>query len=250
MDKVTETVIDALKQALAEPKEQRLFKTGKLAGLFASRAGIPGEAAAKALQDGLLEVVRNETKGKTVIEWVRHTPSAMDFLHEHESPVRALRDLHEVLQGTRAAVPIWLEDMRRELQTLSSRLTEEAERWTHRLEALGREVEEALRRVLGATTPLVPEGAGPDGPWAAQALAYLDRRQAAGATSDCPLPELFAALRQHDPELTLTGFHDRLRRLHDRQTLRLVPFAGPPTEMQEPEYALLDGNALLYYATK
>src|SRR5262249_19338256 len=115
---------------------------------------------------------------------------------------------------------------------------------------LSQEVEEAMRRVMGTTAPVVPEDAGPDGSWAAQALAYLDRRRAAGAPGDCPLPELFAALRQHDPELTVTGFHDRLRRLHDRQTLRLIPFAGSPTEMQEPEYALLDGNALLYYATK
>ena len=62
-----------LKQCLADPAEQRLFKSGKLDGLFASRTGTNAEAASRALADGLLEVVRTETKGKTTTEWVRLT---------------------------------------------------------------------------------------------------------------------------------------------------------------------------------
>src|SRR5438132_1107585 len=98
MDKVTETLLDALKLALAEPGEQRLFKSGKLPGLFAGRVGVNAEAAGQALRDGLLEVVRTEPKGKTTIEWVRITPRAMEFLHKQESPVVALTDLRTVLQ--------------------------------------------------------------------------------------------------------------------------------------------------------
>src|SRR5690349_7939914 len=60
MDKLTETLVDALKLALAEPGEQPLFKSGKLAGLFASRVGVNAEAAARALEERLLEVVRTE----------------------------------------------------------------------------------------------------------------------------------------------------------------------------------------------
>src|SRR5947208_13587040 len=101
MEKVTETLVDALKLALAEPGEQRLFKTGKLAGLFAGRSGVNAEAAAQALRDGLLEVVRTEAKGKTTTEWVRITPRAMEFLHQQESPVQALRELQAVLQMNR-----------------------------------------------------------------------------------------------------------------------------------------------------
>ena len=59
MDKVTEALIDALKQCLADPAEQRLFKSGKLDGLFAGRTGANAEAASRALADGLLEVVRS-----------------------------------------------------------------------------------------------------------------------------------------------------------------------------------------------
>jgi len=249
MDQVTETLVDALKLVLAEPGEQRLFKSGKLAGLFASRVGVNAEAAAQALRDGLLEVVRTESKGKSTIEWVRITPRAMEFLHQQESPVQALRDLRTVLQTNREAVPLWLSEMQHELQGLSNRLTEEAARWTHRLDALSEQVEAALRRAEAAE-PALPDATGTDAPWAVDALAYLDHRRAGGATADCPLPELFAALRDRYPDLSVNAFHERLRRLHDRRALRLLPFPGPPSEIPEPEYALLDGANLFYYATR
>jgi hypothetical protein len=248
-DKVTEALIDALKLALAEPQEQRLYKSGKLDGLFANRTGVNAEAAAQALRDGLLDVVRTETKGKVVTEWVRPTPAALEFLHQQESPVQALKDLLAILQMSKQGVPLWLADMQRELQTLVSRLTEEAQRWTHRLDALGQQVAEALRRAESAG-PTLPPGAVEDAPWAEDALAYLDKRQAAKIPGECPLPELFAALREKYPDLSVTAFHDRLRRLQDRRALRLLPYAGPAEAMVEPEYALLDGATLLYYAAR
>jgi hypothetical protein len=248
-DRTTEILLEALKYALAEPGEQRLFRSGKLAGLFASRSGVNAEAAAWAVREGLLEVVRTETKGRTAQEWVRLTPRGVDFLHDQESPVRALKDLQAVLQATREGVPLWLAEMRQELHALASRLTEEAQRWTHRLEVLSRQVEEALRRAEadGAHTP---EGAVATVPWAADALGYLDRRRGGGATTECPLPELFAALHPNWADLSLTAFHDGLRRLQDRRALRLLPFPGPPSELPEPEYALLEGTAVLYFVAR
>jgi hypothetical protein len=249
MDKVTEALVDALKLALAEPGEQRLFKSGKLPGLFAGRTGPSGEAAAQALREGLLEVVRTEAKGKTTTEWVRITPRAMEFLHQQESPVQALKDLRTVLQTNREAVPLWLAEMHHQLQELGNRLAEEAQRWTHRLDALSEQVERALRRAEAAG-PELPDGVATETPWAVDALAYLDHRRTGGAAGNCPLPELFAAMRDHDPDLSLNAFHEGLRRLHDRRALRLLPFTGSPSEMPEPEYALLDGSKLFYYVTR
>lgn len=248
-DKATETLVEALKQTLAEPAEQRLFKSGKLGGLFAGRTGVNAEASARALREGLLEVVRTETKGKTTTEWVRLTPAGVAFLHEHESPRRALEDLQAVLQANREGVPIWLLDMRRELQTLGTKLAEEAQRWTQRLEALSQRVEEALRRSEAAETQ-VGDGAVATVPWAREVLVYLDRRRQSGAAGDCPLPELFAAIRGGQPDLSVTDFHHGLRRLEDRHALRLLPFTGSASELSEPEYALLDGSLLLYYAAR
>src|SRR6516164_11407505 len=106
-DKLTEVLIDALKQGLLRPGEHRLYKSGKLDGLFPARTGVSAEAAARALREGLIETARTETKGKTVIDWVRVTPKAVDFVHEHESPLRALEELRDELRATRERVPAW-----------------------------------------------------------------------------------------------------------------------------------------------
>ncbi len=81
MDKVQDSLLSALKLGVAQPGEQRLYKSGKLAGLFPTRLGIHGEAAAAGLRDGLIEIVRTETKGKASIEWVRVTPRGIEHLH-------------------------------------------------------------------------------------------------------------------------------------------------------------------------
>jgi hypothetical protein len=248
-DKVTESLLDALKLALAEPGEQRLFKSGKLSGLFPSKSGPNAEAALQALRDGLLEVVRNEAKGKTTIEWVRLTPRGVNFVHDHESPVLVLRELRSVLQSTRDGVPAWLADLRHDVQALETRVTDEVQRVLHQLEALQNRVEEALRRA-DASGPQVPDGVKTTVPWALEALAYLDRRRSGGAAGECSLPELFAALREQGADLSLTAFHDGLRRLRDGRALRLLPFTDPTQQLPEPEYALLDGAAMFYYVAR
>src|SRR5207302_1766244 len=133
MDRVTSTLLDALRLALSEPGEHRLYRSGKLDGLFPGRGGVGGEAAARALADGLLELVRTETKGKTVIDWVRPTPRGVEFLHEHESPLHALEEVRTALRVNQEAVPAWLADMRAGLQALDARVVADAQKWTRKL---------------------------------------------------------------------------------------------------------------------
>jgi hypothetical protein len=245
-DRVEFALLQALKQALAEPGEQRLYRSGKLPGLVPTRTGANAQAASDAVSEGLLEVVRTEQKGKLAVEWVRLTPAGVSFLHAHESPRAVMRELHAALQTTKAGVPVWLEGMQREVQGLSDKLADEMDRLLHRLDALASRVEEALRRA-DAEIPALEEGVAKAVPWAADVLFYLDRRRQSGAAGDCPLPELFAALRQRRPGVSLTEFHDGLRRLDDLRAIALRPFAGRPEELSEPEYALLDGATVLYY---
>jgi hypothetical protein len=248
-DRFTETLLDALKQALALGGEQRLFRAGKLEGLFPSRAGVSAEAATAALRDGLLEVARTETKNKTIIEWVRLTARGVDFLHDHESPVRALHELRDILRTTKTGVPEWVADMRRTLAEFGDRLTEESRRFQNRLDALAARVDEALRR-LETKGPDLPSNVVTAAPWALDALTYLERRRTGGANGACPLPELYAALSDKHAELSIVAFQDGLRRLQRERALRLMPFAGSPAELPQPEYAILDGATLLYYASR
>jgi hypothetical protein len=248
-DKLTEVLVEALKQALAEPTEQRLYRSGKLAGLFPGRSGLGGEAAAQALRDGLLEVVRTETKGKTTIEWVKATPRGVTFLHDRESPLRVLQELLGLLRTNREGVPGWLAEIRTQLAALGDHLAEDTRRWTNRLEALTARVEEALRRA-SAAAPQLSDGMAANVPWGLDALTYLFRRQTGGMAGDCTLPELFRAVSQQHADLAVQAFHEGLRRLHDRGALRLVPFDRPADQLPEPEFALVDGAAVYYYVSR
>jgi hypothetical protein len=179
---------------------------------------------------------------------VQITPRGVEFLHEHESPVHALHELRDTLRANRQALPAWLGEMRSGLQALDDRLTAEAQKWTQRLETLSRRVEETLKRIE-ATLPLLPADVIEAVPWGIDALNYLDRRRSGGASNDCPLPELFVAVAQQHAALSVTGFHDGLKRLHERRALRLVAANGDGN-LPQPEYALLDRGKLLYYAAR
>lgn len=248
MDRVTELLLAGLKQALASSDAQRLYKSGKLDGLFPGRTGAAGDAAGRALREGLLEVIRTESKGKTAIDWVRPTPAGVELVHSLESPARALDELRTALRLNQQAIPAWLDALRASLGAMEERLSAEARAWNDRFEALSRRVDETLRRIE-QSVPALPADLLAAHPWAIDAINYLDRRKSGGATDDCPLSELFAALRRSHPGLSLAAFHEGLRRLHGRHVLRLCPCAGNAV-LPEPEYALLDGDAVLYYVRR
>jgi len=239
----TELLLEAIKAAIVTPGEHRLFRSGKLAGLFPTRAGTSAEAATVAVREGLLETIRTETRGKIVTEWVRGTPKAVAFVHDHDSPKSVLRELKDVLDTTRGGIPVWMAEAKQEAALLSARFEASAMAMLARLDELANRVEAALRRAE-THGPSVTEQVGRVVPWAVESLEYLDRRHTSGAVGDCPLPELFHAVRVKFPELTLSAFHDGLKRLHDVRALRLLP----AMEMTEPEYAIVAEGKLMYAA--
>lgn len=247
MDQMTRIVLDALKQAVTERGEQRLYKSGKLPGLFAGRTGTSAEAALRAVRDGFFEVVRTESKGKTVTEWVRATPKGIEFLHEHESPARAMEDLRAALQMTQEGFPVWMTDIRQQLHALGTRLTEEVQTITHRLDMLSQRVMESLRRSDAAVT--LPEELATAVPWGPDALAYLDHRKTLGVVNHCSLPELFTALKEKHADVPVKDFHNGLRTLHDRGVLRLLPSENADG-LAEPEFALPSGAEVYYYVSR
>lgn len=242
----TEILLDALKAAIAVPGEHRLFRAGKLPGLFPSRAGTSADAALLAISDGLLETVRTETRGKVVTEWVCRTPKAVGFVHDHDSPKAVLREMREVLHAARSGVSPWMADAKAELAAMSAKIEEHATATLKRLDDLAERVEAALRRAE-SQRPAVTAGVGQVVPWALDALEYLDRRKVGGATGDCPLPELFHALRVKTPVLAVGDFHDGLKRLHDVRAVRLTPAGESAWAITEPEYAAVVDGQLMYW---
>jgi hypothetical protein len=156
-----------------------------------------------------------------------------------------LRELKDVLAASRAGVPAWMAEAKAEVAALSERFESRAAALLSHLNDLAVRVEAALRRAE-TNGPAIAEPVGRVVPWAVEALEYLDRRSASGAAGDCPLPELFHAVRAKFPQLTLPSFHDGLRRLHDVRAVRLTPGG----EMSEPEYAVVVDGQLMYAAAR
>lgn len=248
MDKVTELLTEALRQGAGNPGEQRLYRAGKLPGLFAARTSVHTEAASVGVREGLIEIVRTETKGKAVVEWARITPKGVQFVLDRDSPVRAMEELQTLLRLNADGLPGWVEQLQTQLDELSRQFLGEVQGLKQRLEHMIERVQQALRRTdKYGTTPL--DGAAGSVAWSGAAVDYLERRREGGIGEKCPLPELFGQIKRVDEQLTIHDFHHGLRRLHDRGALRLLSHEGgdgPP----EPEYALLDGPMVYWYAAR
>jgi hypothetical protein len=239
MDAVQSILLEALRSAAGHAGELRLYRSGKLPGFFAARTAAHHQAATAAVRDGLIEVARTETRGKSTVEFIRVTPRGVDFVLQHDSPARAMDDLRESLTLNAQHLPAWIAELRLELDGLSRRLADEMTRIGQRLDRLAQHVETALAKAEEK------RDAAP-APWTRAALEYLDGRRSMTGQPRCPMPELFAALSARHFELGIKDFHSGLRRLQDDGAVRLLPCeaaGGPP----EPEYALPDDGAVLYY---
>jgi hypothetical protein len=244
LEKRDAALLDGLRAALAGD-EHRLYRSGKLDGLFPAKTGLAGEAAALAIREGLLEYARTEARGRFEIEWVRLTARGVDYLYEHDSPKAVLGEMRDMLAAARSGIPMWQDEMLKSLERLGSHITEQMSHYLAKLDALSKRVEHALRRAEVAG-PDVSESLRAVVPWGVDALAYLDRRREGGAAGECPLPELFGAVRAKHPAITMREFHDGLRRLVDNRAVRLSPWTGPGS-IPQPEYALMAEGRLMFH---
>jgi hypothetical protein len=177
---------------------------------------------------------------------VRVTPKGLAYVHDRDSPKAVLRELRDVIGATRAGVPEWMEAAREEVAAVAAKFEKQGAELLKRLDALTERVEAALRRAE-ATGPRLPDPVARVVPWAVEALEYLDRRTETGA-ADCPLRELFDALRDGRPGLTVPHFQTGLRRLHDLRAVRLT--GSPDGSIPDPEYAMIVGATTYSFVSR
>jgi hypothetical protein len=242
MDRRRFALLEALKLAAAERGEMRLYRRGKLPGLLAQRTRANAEIAQKAVADGLLEVARVETVGKATIEWVRVTQKGIDFLLESESPVHALQELSALLAANQDGLPHWAARMQARIDAATQAMHAEVEVMRQQLELVSRRVAEAIERLESRRVPTPV-------PWMDETVDYLKRRQQVGLGPRCPLADLYATLKAKHVDLTIRDFHAGLRKLHEAETITLLPSAGSG-DAPGPEYAMLDGPAVYYYVAR
>ena len=234
MDRHQFTLLEALKTAAHARGEIRLYRRGKLPGLFAQRTRLHADIANQAVKDGLLEVTRVEPIGKTAIEWVRITQKGLNFLLENESPTRALEELRAALTVNQQGLPAWVAQMHK-------RIDEEVVQMRQWLNRLSERTIQAIERIEAAHV-----SAPASVPWAQEMLEYMNRRKQVGLGERCSLADLFAALREKHAQITLKEFHAGLKRLREGDMISLLPSTSSG-DTPGPEYALLDGATVYYY---
>ena len=244
MDRPKFLLLEALKAAALERGELRLYRRGKLPGLFTQRTRGNAELANQAVKEGLLEVTRVEPIGKITIEWVRVTQKGLDFLLESESPIRALEELREALAVNQQGMPAWVAHMNARIHALADQFAAEVGEMRTRMEQVAKRVVVAIERIEAAQVRMPTSAAVP---WAQETLEHLDRRKQVGLGERCSLADLFAALKEKHADMTLREFHAGLKRLHEGDMIALWPSTGNG-DTPGPEYALLDGAAVYYYA--
>jgi DNA-binding PadR family transcriptional regulator len=246
LEKRDAVLLDGLRAGLSGD-EHRLYRSGKIEGLFAGKTGIHGEAAALAIREGLLEYSRTEARGRFEVEWVRLTAKGVEYLYQHDSPRAILGEMRQMLAVAQSGIPTWQDEMLQSLEKLATHITDQMAQYMDKLEALSKRIDEAMRRTE-ATAELSPAMTSLV-PWGVSALEYLDHRRAGGGAGECPLPELFGAVRGKHSALTMREFHDGLRRLADNRAVKLSPWTGPGA-IPQPEYAMMAEGKLMYLISR
>lgn len=246
LEKRDAILLDGLRAALSG-EEHRLYRSGKVDGLFAGKTAVAGEAAALAIREGLLEYSRTEARGRFEVEWVRLTAKGVEYLYQHDSPRAILGEMRQMLAVAQSGIPTWQDEMLRSLEKLATHITDQMAQYMDKLEALSKRIDEAMRRTE-ATAELSP-AMSTLVPWGVSALEYLDHRRAGGGTGGCPLPELFGAVHGKHSTITMRDFHDGLRRLADNRAVKLSPWAGPGS-IPQPEYAMMAEGKLMYLVSR
>lgn len=229
-------ILDALTRAAAEPGGLALWGSKRAAGLFTANAA-GKQAAEHSKSEGLIRVLRTEAKGKSTLEICGLTEKGLKLLLTQTNPRQVLEAFVSALEARRQQTTLLLE---------SARASQE------HLETLKSSAEKALAAIQQPqqTVPYSNGRNGKRGPDEAPALlAHLKRRQEADTLDDCPLPELYRAVKILHPGLTVGQFHDVLRRLHEDRQIYLHPWTGPLYELPEPVCALLVGHEVAYYAS-
>jgi hypothetical protein len=232
-DKSSQLVLDALSRAVGDPGGLPLFSQKASPGLFAATT-LARQVAERCKEQDLLRVVRTEARGKAVQEVVAITAKGLDLLLSQQKPRQVLEDLVRALEG-------------REKQL--GELVAAARQAQASIDALKCVATTLLERVQDTTPACAAPAEVATGGLDGRILTIVRGWQATHAAKDCPLPDVFGALRTETDHVTLGAFHDAVRHLHEQQAIYLHPWTGPLYDLPEPPLALLIGHEIAYYAS-
>ena len=230
-DKSTSLILEALSRAAAEPDGLHLHATKGVTGLFPASPAAR-QAAQRCKDEGLLQSVRTETRGKSVAEVCAITEKGLAYLLAQASPKQVIEDFIRALDARQGQLSSIVDSVRRMQNSLDSI--------------------RAAAEKLASIGPC-PVGPAPStnglGSCLGELVGHLTRWLHAGANSDCPLPDLYRHAVKSANHLSIGEFHDGLRKLHEEKRIYLHPWTGPLSDLPEPSLALLVGHEIAFYAS-
>jgi hypothetical protein len=243
-DKSTRLILDALTRAAAEPAGYPLYAHKTDPGLFPATA-LARTAADRAKADGLLRIVETETNGRSPRELCALTDKGRDYIARQASPRQVLEDLVRVLEDRQSAVAevaATTANMAAGLKSLRTLVEQVLPRLTTHPATNGT----PMNGLLAPPRPAVT--AASDALIADVKARLAEWHATAGASQDCPLPDLYRKL-EATGTVSVGLFHDALRQLHDDHQIYLHPWTGPLYALPEPAFALMVGHEVAYYAS-
>jgi hypothetical protein len=272
-DKSSQLILTALTQAAATAAGMPLHGSKATPGLFPSTVA-GKQAAQRCREEGFLAITPScngedganspALKMKSAsAELCMITDKGLAYLLAQVSPREVLEDLVRVLETRDAQVDQLLtfarllqgdfQALKQSAQCVLERICQ-PERQSEPVNGTNGDLKSLFHEFLfnRGTTVSAPghSSPAPEQPGIQDAVrAFLTHWTASCTTEDCPLPELFRQARTVSPDLTIGQFHDTLRQLHDRSQIYLHPWTGPLYDVPEPQYALLIGHEVAYYAS-
>ncbi|WP_143302152.1 hypothetical protein [Candidatus Entotheonella palauensis] len=239
---IEDWMLEALEHACAEPTPLKLHGTKANPGIFLSKAAAAQAASDRCLDDGLLQKAGEVKKGRTTTELYTITPKGVEYVLQRAMVPRLLDAMLNAAERNNQLVGQCqqsLEMVQKQTQHLQSVVEQVASR------VQPPDVEQILQRLVQHRPNLQPvaEASG-----AADILSQIQAHRVHSPLHSCPLPDLFRQCQQQAPDLTIGQFHDDLRRLARENRIRLLPFTQALYLLEEPEYALLWGREIMYYA--
>ena len=211
-----EAMCKALRGLVAEPDGLRLFGQRNVPGVLASNSAAAKRLADRLVAEGLVDVEAPVAEKSHC----RITDQGRQWLLDNDDPRVVLEDLLRVMEAQRDH----LTTLETTLHAQGQRFAQQCWLLTRLLERLA--IDENLVERIGF---------------------LLDDYRRSGHPADCSIAGLFDRLQRDRPELTVGQFHDALRTLAGRGTVRLSPWTGPLYELPRPDLALLIGHEVLYY---
>jgi hypothetical protein len=238
--------IQALAQALADPKPKVLFGSAKKPGIFNGSSQPIKKAAQLCLDEKwLMPTGEYDGTGRTRKETYRVTEVGAKAAIERSEPVQLLK---QTLAATQAIANSRDELLHRQEELLQAlqKQQEETQRSMARQQTL---IETALKRLQMPASQPLSNNNGQVTSWHTEALQYLQAYQTQHIQAFCSLPDLYANIVQKHGA-SIGQFHDGIRDLVQKKQVRLHPFTGARFALDREEYALMAGKEIMFYAER